>query len=85
MCDSDVAGNCLFEIVVRIRRLLCAGRRSWMRSWSCEMVVSAGRGSERVVGRFSPGKDVKKTFNVVGKAMIEDVGCAGWARWLIIF
>lgn len=43
------------------------------------MVVSAGRGSERVEGRFSPGKDVKKTFNVDGKSMID----VCWLRRLV--
>ena len=62
--EDDVRESCLLEIVVRMRRLLCAGRRSWMRSWSCDMGVSAGRGRERVVGRFSPGKDVKRTLIV---------------------
>jgi hypothetical protein len=71
MCDSDVVGNCLFEIVVRIRRLLCAGSRSWMRSWSSKMVVSEGRGRESVDGRFSPGKDVRKTFKVDEEAMVK--------------
>jgi hypothetical protein len=35
-----------------------------MRSWSCEMVVSAETGSERVDGRFSPGKEVRRTLTV---------------------
>ena len=61
---DDRRGSCLFEIVVRIRRLLCAGRRSCMRSWSCEMVVSAETGSERVEGRFSPGKEVRRMLTV---------------------
>lgn len=69
ICDSDVAASCLFEIVVRIRRLLCAGSRSWMRLLSCDMVVSAGKGRERVDGRLRPGKDVKKTLSVDEEAM----------------
>ena len=39
-----------------------------MRSCSCEMGVSAGRGKERVVGRFNPGKDVRRTLIV---AMVD--------------
>jgi hypothetical protein len=35
------------------------------------MVVSAGRGRDRVDGRFSPGKDVNKTFRVGGEAMVK--------------
>jgi len=35
------------------------------------MVVSAGRGRDRVDGRSSPGKDVNKTFNVYGEAMVR--------------
>jgi hypothetical protein len=41
-----------------------------MRSWSCEIGVSAGRGRESVQGRFNPGKDVKRTLTV-GKAMLD--------------
>ena len=32
MGAEDVRGSCLFEAVVRIRRLLCAGMRSESRS-----------------------------------------------------
>ncbi len=35
-----------------------------MHSWSSEIVVSEGRGRERVDGRLSPGKDVKRTLTV---------------------
>jgi len=54
----------LFEIVVRMSRLLCAGRRLSMRSWSSDIVVLEGRGRERVDGRLSPGKDVRRTLTV---------------------
>lgn len=64
MGADEVRGSCLFEIVVRIRRLLCAGIRSWIRSWRSEMLVAAGKGKERVAGRLRPGKEVKKTLTV---------------------
>ena len=35
-----------------------------MRSWSSEIVVSEGRGRERVDGRLSPGKEVRRTLTV---------------------
>jgi hypothetical protein len=41
-----------------------------MRSWSWDTGVSADRGKERVAGRFTPGKDVKRTFTV-GEAMLS--------------
>jgi hypothetical protein len=53
-------------MVVKIRRLLCVGRRSWIFSRSWEIVVLDGTGSERVDGRFRPGKEVKKTLIVDG-------------------
>jgi hypothetical protein len=65
-----VTGSCLLEMVVRMRRLLCVGRRSWRRSCSCEIVVSAGSGRARVEGRLSPGKDVKRMLTV-GEAILD--------------
>jgi hypothetical protein len=55
---------------VRMSRLLCVGRRLSIRSWSSEIVVSEGRGRERVDGRLSPGKDVKRTL-IVDEAMVD--------------
>jgi hypothetical protein len=69
MGAEDVRGSCLFDMVVRINRLLCAGMRSCSRSWSSEILVAAGNGSERVDGRLRPGKDVRRTFTV-GEAMV---------------
>lgn len=66
----DVRGSCLFEIVVRIRRLLCAGMRSESCSRSAEIVVVAGKGRERVDGRLRPGKEVRRTLTV-GEAMMR--------------
>jgi hypothetical protein len=71
MGAEDLRGNCLLEMVVRIRRLLCAGMRSWRRSWSWVIEVAAGKGRESVDGRLRPGKEVRRTLTV-GEAMM---GC----------
>ena len=70
MGADDLRGNCLLETVVRIRRLLCAGMRSWRCSCSSVIEVVASRGRERVDGRLRPGKDVKRTLTV-GEAMVS--------------
>lgn len=69
MGADDCTGSCLFEAVVKMRRLLTLGMRSNIRSRSCEMVIEEETGSESVDGRFSPGKEVRRTF-IVGEAMV---------------
>ena len=59
----------LFEVVVSMRRLLICGRRSEIWDVRSEILVEADTGMERVEGRFSPGKEVKKTFIVLGAIM----------------
>ena len=66
----DVRDSCLFEMVVRIRRLLCAGMRSESCSWSSQTVVAAGNGRERVDGRLRPGKEVRRTLTVGEDMMV---------------
>lgn len=46
-----------------------AGIRSCSRSCNCEIVVFAGSGSDSVVGRLRPGKEVKRTLTVDCDAM----------------
>ena len=62
MGSVDVDESCLFDRVVRTRRSLAGGRRSCNFSRSSEMEVVAGKGSERVDGKFRPGKEVNKTL-----------------------
>jgi len=62
---------------VRMRRLLCAGRRSWSRICSSARVVVAGRGRERVAGRLRPGKEVKRTLTVAIMRNFRDF-------WLVV-
>ena len=67
--DED-AGNSLLEVVVRISLVLRDGRRVVRRLVRSEMVVVEGRGSERVVGRLSPGKEVSRMLIVVCSIML---------------
>jgi hypothetical protein len=72
MGAGEISGSCLLEIVVRMRRLLLEGMRSKTLSRSSVMDVVADRGSERVGGRASPGKDVTSTLTV-DEAMMKDM------------
>ena len=61
----------LFEFVVIIRRLLSCGRRADSCEVRSDIGVDAGDGRERVGGRLSPGKDVKRTV-IVLDAILRD-------------
>ena len=54
----------MFEEVVRRRRVLRFGSREVSVEWRVEMGVSAGRGRDRVGGRFRPGKEVRRMLTV---------------------
>lgn len=62
---------CVFEVVVRIRRLRREGRRSLSWEMKVEMGVEAGSGIERVEGRFRPGKEARRMF-IVGESILVE-------------
>ena len=63
--DED-EGISLFDVVVRMSRLLIRGRRSDIWVVSSEICVDADTGRERVDGKSSPGKEVRKTLMTLG-------------------
>ena len=67
---EDDAGSSLLEVVVRISLVFRDGRRVLRRLVRSEMVVVDGRGSERVVGRLRPWKEVSRMLTVVGAIVL---------------
>lgn len=69
---SENSGNCLFAIVVKMKREFVTGRRSSSCSRSVVTVVVGGIGSDRVGGKPRPPKVVTKTLIFDGAMMNVD-------------
>lgn len=66
--DCDIS---LFDVVVRIIRLLMCGRRSESCEARADIGVKAATGSASVGGRLKPGNEVRKTFIVRSAILFE--------------
>ena len=69
----EVEESSLLEVVVRMRRVVRAGRRSVRSEVRSEIGVEARTGRDSVEGRLRPGKEVRKTLMVLS-AMMASVG-----------
>lgn len=63
--NRDDADSSLLDVVVIIIRLLMSGNRAMSCALSCEIVVEAGTGSDKVGGRLRPEKEVSKILIIL--------------------
>jgi len=63
----------LFDVVVRIRRLLTSGTRSAIKEVRSEIDDEEDTGRERVDGRLSPGNEVRRTLIICGAMTVNEM------------
>jgi len=77
MGRDELNDNSWLEVVVRISRVLSEGRRAARRVVRSEIGVEAGIGTERVLGRLRPGKEVRKTLMILSVISATFYGILG--------